>query len=52
MIAYIEEQYFGDEARLREFSYDRLVSEIQGEATTHPTPTAPTGSGPLPTSTP
>ena len=33
VIPYIEEQYFGDEARLKEFGYDRLMSEIKGGAT-------------------
>ena len=32
VIPYIEEQYFGDEARLKEFGYDRLMADIKGFA--------------------
>ena len=32
VIPYIEEQYFGDEARLKEFGYDRLMADIKGVA--------------------
>ena len=33
VMPYIEEQCFGDESRLREFAYDRLVREINGPGT-------------------
>ena len=32
VIPYIEEQYFGGEARLKEFGYDRLMADIKGFA--------------------
>ena len=32
VIPYIEELYFGDEARLKEFGYDRLMADIKGVA--------------------
>ena len=32
VIPHIEDLYFGDEARLKEFSYDRLMAEITGAA--------------------
>ena len=35
VIPYIEEQYFGDEARLKEFGYDQLVGELGYSAVVH-----------------
>ena len=32
VIPYIEEQFFGDEEKLREFTYDRLKPELDGAA--------------------
>ena len=32
VLPYIEEQFFGDEARLKEFDYGRLLSEINSSA--------------------
>ena len=35
MIPYIEEQSFGDDARLKAFGYDQLISELGHSAVVH-----------------
>ena len=42
VMPYIEEQCFGDEGRLREFTYDRLMAEVNSAAAP-PNGVAPTG---------
>ena len=35
VLPYIEEQFFGDEARVKEFAYDQLISELGYSAVVH-----------------
>ena len=35
VLPYIEEQFFGDEARVKEFAYDQLVGELGYSAVVH-----------------